>query len=120
MNVKTLACWESSRGDDWWWTTAPHRAGSLNPATSTFYIDEPPRESARVLLGLLARTAEQFQGMQIVCAYDDEVRALLDQLQREGELSWSDAGNPNSRYAQIVLRRVDDPTTEPLRPRQSP
>ena len=117
MKTNGRAGWESSRGDDWWWTTAPQRTGSLNPATSTFSIDEAPRESARLLWDVLVRTAEQFQGVKIACAYDGKVGSLLDQLQREGKVRWSDADNPHSRYARITFNCVYDPAVAhpPLR-----
>jgi hypothetical protein len=97
------ARWESHRGDDWWWSSAPTIVGSLNSATETFSVDEPPDDSTARLWTLLAATCEQFSKLKIECRCSARVKALLDRLQAEGKLRWSDAGHPYSRYARIDL-----------------
>jgi hypothetical protein len=116
MASSPSARWESHRGDEWWWSAAPNIEGSLNPATATFSVDQPPDDNAARLWALLAATSDQFPDLQMECGYDARIKVLLDQLQAEGKLRWSDAGHPHSRYARIevVQRPPAGPHNQPL------
>jgi hypothetical protein len=92
--------WTTSRGDEWWCSN-PGLSGSLDWPIRVFKIDDPVGGTAPQLWALRA----QFPDLEIQCAYDPSTKTLLDQLQQEGLLRWSDVGNPHSRYARIEVLR---------------
>jgi hypothetical protein len=103
MSASPAPSWKTARGDEWWWTGTPTLVGSLYEAISVFAIDNPFGGTPQQLRAVLQATAGQFPEMQIHCMYDERTTCILDELQREGLLRWTDVGNPYSRYASIEL-----------------
>jgi hypothetical protein len=103
MPPSSQASWRSVRGDQWWWSGNPALSGSLNQAISVFSIDDTFDGTVRQLWTVLDATARQFPHLQIQCAYDARTKDVLDQLQDQGLLRWTDVRNPCSRYAGIEL-----------------
>jgi hypothetical protein len=91
--------WNTHRGDEWWWSGETPLAASLGG--TTFCIDDLFRGSGEQLWQVLSAAHAQFPNCQIHCNYDHRVRGLLEELQENGLLRWSDAGNPHSHYARI-------------------
>jgi len=95
------ASWRSVGGDEWWWSANPALNGSLNQAISVFSIDNTFDGTARQLWAVLDATARQFPHLQIHCIYDARTKDVLDHLQNQGLLRWTDVRNPCSCYAGI-------------------
>jgi hypothetical protein len=101
MSSSSQASWRSVRVDEWWWSANPALNGSLNQAISVFSIDNTFDGTARQLWAVLDATARQFPHLQIHCIYDARTKDVLDQLQNQGLLRWTDVRNPCSQYAGI-------------------
>jgi hypothetical protein len=101
MSSSPEASWKSVRGDEWWWSGNPALSGSLSQAISVFSIDNTFDGTARQLWTVLDATARQFPHLQVQCIYDPRTKDLLDQLQNQGLLRWTDVRNPCCRYAGI-------------------
>jgi hypothetical protein len=67
----------------------------------TFSIDDHAEDNAAQLWNLIEATIEQFKGFNIECSYDAQTKELLNELQANGMLRWSDIDNPHSHYARI-------------------
>lgn len=110
MSSSPTAFWKTVRNDEWWWSGTPTLSGSLYQGIRVFSIDNTFGGTAQQLWAVLEATARQFPRFQILCIYDARTKESLDQLQHEGRLRWSDAGNPYSSYAGIDFIRAGSPS----------
>jgi hypothetical protein len=104
--------WETTRGDEWWYSDQIFEASGgarlTSPPTFEFSIEVLSKSefSAGTLLFFLRRTRDEFPEFQLRCRIDPTVEPALNELKAEGKLQWELVDH--QRWSEAVIVEISD------------